>query len=47
MASYSLGYEHPQFETLKAETLHQLQNLRQGPCGIKIRQGLEKAGEAL
>ncbi len=47
MVSKDLGCIHPNFDQLNEEFHHQLQNLRQGPCGVKIRQGLEKAGETL
>jgi sarcosine oxidase subunit alpha len=43
LASKSLGFEHPRFRELEKEYNEQLNNLRQGPCGEKIRQGLEKA----
>jgi len=42
-ASKSLGFIHPDFDNLKKELHKQLNNLRQGPCGVKIRTGLEKA----
>ena len=47
MASRDLGRSHPNFETLEQEFKDQLQNLRQGPCGEKIRSGLTRAGEQL
>ncbi len=45
MAANDLGFKHPNFKQLKQQFHDQLVNLRQGPCGIKIREGLEKAGE--
>ncbi|MBN2540460.1 MAG: FAD-dependent oxidoreductase [Bacilli bacterium] len=47
MAAASLGKPHPEFDSRKEEYFHQLTNLRQGPCGIKIRKGLEQAGEMI
>ncbi|MBI9009233.1 MAG: FAD-dependent oxidoreductase [Tenericutes bacterium] len=43
LASKSLGFIHPEFELLEKNLVEQLNNLRQGPCGVKIRLGLEKA----
>lgn len=45
MASRDLGHIHPNFGHLENEFKHQLENLRQGPFGEKIRSGLHKAGE--
>lgn len=40
-----LGCTHPDYDKLEKELHEQLYNLRQGPCGEKIRQGILKAGE--
>lgn len=45
MASKSVGFVHPNFDALKLEFENQLNVLRQGPCGEKIRKGLKKVGE--
>lgn len=45
LASKQLGDIHPDYNILKKELSDQLDNLRQGPCGVKIRKGLLKAGE--
>jgi len=37
-----LGYKHPQFDMLKQDFIHQLENLRGGPFGEKTRQGLQE-----
>ncbi|XFA98999.1 NAD(P)/FAD-dependent oxidoreductase [Candidatus Izemoplasma sp. B36] len=47
MAAAGLGNPHPNHKQLEKQFKDQLMNLRQGPCGVKIRQGLEKAGEAI
>ncbi len=43
-ASKDLGFIHPNFSELEKELRNELCNLRQGPCGKKIREGLEKVG---
>jgi sarcosine oxidase subunit alpha len=43
LASKSIGFEHPNYIELEKDLHAQLNNLRQGPCGVKIRQGLSKA----
>jgi hypothetical protein len=40
-----LGKVHPQYEELLQEYHNQLRNLRSGPFGAKIRQGLQKMWE--
>lgn len=45
MAAKDLGYVHPDFDNLEKQFKEQLVNLRQGPFGEKIREGLQKAGE--
>jgi len=45
LASKKLGNIHPEYTQLKVELNKKLFNLRQGPCGNKIRVGLKKAGE--
>jgi len=47
MACYNLGKEHPNHVNLEKDLKSQLRVLRQGPMGVKIRMGLEKAGETL
>ncbi len=47
MAARDLGLNHPNFDELEKQFKDQLKNLRQGPCGVKTRAGLEKAGETL
>ncbi|QMS85497.1 NAD(P)/FAD-dependent oxidoreductase [Candidatus Xianfuyuplasma coldseepsis] len=37
-----LGFQHPEFDTLKADYKAQLDNLRSGPFGEKTRRGLEE-----
>ncbi|HEY8363936.1 MAG TPA: NAD(P)/FAD-dependent oxidoreductase [Haloplasmataceae bacterium] len=44
IASKKLGKVHPQYEELKADFTKQLDNLRNGPFGEKIRLGLKKLG---
>ena len=44
IACERLGTKHPQYEQLKNDFESQLINLRSGPFGEKIRQGLEKIG---
>ena len=44
-AAENLGYRHPDFDKLVADFEKQLQDLRQGPSGTKIRRGLERLGE--
>ncbi|OQX93280.1 MAG: pyridine nucleotide-disulfide oxidoreductase [Tenericutes bacterium 4572_104] len=45
MASKALNKPHKDFEELKEKYFEQLNNLRQGPFGKKIRLGLKKVGE--
>lgn len=45
MAAKDLGHPHPDHAKLETSLNHQLSNLRQGPCGAKIRYGIQKAGE--
>ncbi|MCK4552192.1 MAG: FAD-dependent oxidoreductase [Tenericutes bacterium] len=47
MAARDLGHRHKKFNELEKQFKDQLQNLRQGPSGVKIRLGLQKAGEEL
>ncbi len=42
-AARALGYWAPDFNSRKARILKELENLRSGPVGEKIRKGLEKA----
>lgn len=44
MAAEYLGKVHPKYDELKSEYLHDLENLRNGPFGEKIRVGLKKLG---
>ncbi len=46
MASKTLNKQHKYFYELKEKYLNQLNNLRQGSSGTKIRIGLKKVGEA-
>lgn len=46
MAADTLGQRHPDHETIYQALKHQLNVLRQGPMGEKIRIGLQKAGES-
>ena len=44
IASSKLGKKHPKFAELVDDFQSQLENLRNGPFGAKIRQGLKKLG---
>ena len=44
-AAKDLGFQHSNFNELSVKFKNQLINLRQGPLGVKIRAGIEKAGE--
>lgn len=46
MAAKDLGFVHKNAEQLEKDLFMQLDVLRQGPCGEKIRSGLKKVGEA-
>ena len=43
-AAQSLGYDTPEFMGLRVDCVRQLTELRKGPTGEKIRNGLAKAG---
>lgn len=45
MAARDLGVHHPNEAMLEKSLREQLFNLRQGPCGAKIRYGISRAGE--
>jgi sarcosine oxidase subunit alpha len=45
MAAKNLNFQHEHAQELQIDLLHQLDVLRQGPCGAKIRLGLKKVGE--
>ena len=47
MAAKGLEKPHPNHIELERQFKSQLMNLRQGPCGVKIREGLIKAGEQI
>jgi sarcosine oxidase subunit alpha len=44
MAANDIGFKHQDFSQVYHSFITQLDNLRQGPCGVKIREGLLKVG---